>query len=40
MSKVDVSRCMKDDSANELRILWETAGDPYAILRLPLKTFR
>ncbi len=35
MSKVDVTRCMKDTSANELRLLWQTAGDPNAILRLP-----
>ncbi|TWU54972.1 hypothetical protein Poly51_37210 [Rubripirellula tenax] len=40
MSKVDVSRCLKDDSANELRILWETAGDLNAILGLPFETFR
>ncbi|GAA5509210.1 hypothetical protein [Novipirellula caenicola] len=40
MSKVDVSRCLKDDSANELRLLWQTAGDLDAVLRLPQKSLR
>jgi len=40
MSKVDVTRCMNDESANELRLLWQTADDLTAILRLRSKTIR
>lgn len=37
ISKSDVSRCMKDASANQLRLLWHTADDLDALLRLPGK---
>ena len=30
----DVSRCLKDDAAKELRVLWETADDLDAVTRL------
>jgi len=40
LSKVDVTRCMKDESANELRLLWQTAGDLPAILRLRSHSIR
>ena len=40
MSKFDVSRCISDPSANQLRLLWQTADDLDAILRLPRKQLR
>ncbi len=40
ISKSDVSRCMKDASANQLRLLWHTADDLDALLRLPRKQLR
>ncbi|WP_149495340.1 hypothetical protein [Roseiconus lacunae] len=40
MSKSDVSRCMRDASANQLRLLWQTADDLDAVLRLPRKQLR
>lgn len=40
ISKVDVTRCMNDESANELRLLWQTADDLNAILRLPREVSR
>ncbi|WP_168566042.1 MarR family transcriptional regulator [Crateriforma spongiae] len=40
ISKSDVSRCIKDPSANQLRLLWQTADDPDAVLRLPRKQLR
>lgn len=40
MSKSDVSRCIKDSSANQLQLLWQTADDLDAVLRLPRKQLR
>jgi hypothetical protein len=40
MSKSDVSRCLKDSSAKQLRLLWQTADDLDAVLRLPCKQLR
>jgi len=40
MSKSDVSRCISDPGANQLRLLWQTADDLDAILRLPSKQLR
>ena len=40
MHKSDVSRCLKDTTANELRLLWQTAGDLNAVLRLRREKLR
>ncbi|TWT68600.1 hypothetical protein [Crateriforma conspicua] len=40
MSKSDVSRCLKDSSADQLRLLWQTANDLDAVLRLPRRQLR
>ncbi len=40
ISKVGVTRCMNDESANELRLLWQTAGDLNAVIRLRTSTIR
>ena len=40
MHKSDVSRCLKDKAANELRLLWQTAGDLNAVLRLRREKLR
>lgn len=40
ISKSDVSRCLKDPSANQLRLLWHTADDLDALLRLPHRQLR
>ncbi|QDT62431.1 hypothetical protein SV7mr_49790 [Stieleria bergensis] len=40
MSKSDVSRCLKDSSSKQLRLLWQTAEDLHAVLRLPPKQLR
>ena len=39
LNKFDVSRCLKDNSANELRLLWQTADDLEAVLLTPLTRF-
>ncbi|XZE56575.1 hypothetical protein SH139x_002695 [Planctomycetaceae bacterium SH139] len=40
MSKSDVSRCISDSSADQLRLLWQTADDLDAVLRLPARQLR
>ncbi|QDV85524.1 hypothetical protein [Planctomycetes bacterium TBK1r] len=40
ISKSDVSRCIKDASANQLRLLWQTADDLDAVLRLQRRQLR
>ena len=40
MHKSDVSRCLKDTTANELRLLWTTAADLNAVLRLRREKLR
>ncbi|MDV6033231.1 MAG: hypothetical protein F9B45_24715 [Phycisphaera sp. RhM] len=40
MSKSDVSRCLNDSSAKQLRLLWQTADDLDAVLRLPRRQLR
>ncbi len=40
MTKSDASRCFNDPAANQLRLLWQTADDLDAILRLPSKQLR
>jgi hypothetical protein len=36
MTEADVSRCLKDESAKELQLLWRTAQDLEAIMRFKL----
>lgn len=40
MSKSDVSRCINDSSADKLRLLWRTADDLEAVVRLPSRQLR